>query len=776
MKKALCVIYFFVFSVSINSFSQNKIDSKQESIISLAKSYSACKFFYPDYFTLVGKNNKIENLDLNEWVLLAYENLKPLDNIDSSNITLSKLFKEIAPGIQLLTKNETYNNTFNYNNPNYANAYWQYKTALTTSLQNTKAAFGYIHKLPSHRKARMFYMFSPNKFQLKGQKVKLSLNAKLAPHMDSAIVGSLLPMAKQGAKILSNPYIVVRSKDWENYELEFDYPIDAFLDKFTLTTPNEGYFYVSDITIKVWDDNLWKEVAIPELNHFTWNNHRDKNFLKGWETDYIVDNMICKLDTIDNHVCLKVNSIFDSTLYTPKVFTEIPLLNNFKLIVPTVLPTDGKKIYPSADDSALQAMQTLLKKRRNTRTEKDQAIAILFDLYGALLHDYPYRDSAFEPLLDSLFSNTLQAIESNKYIDPYNAILFDFMPWINDPHLTFRVERIEKGKNRIVIPPISIKLSDKHCIVSRADTLLSHLRVGDVIKSYNNIDISQLISNYNNFGISRMVQYMSIDLLLKRIAKDSASIVIERDGEIIEQSIHYNSTIPSFIKEFRQNRKANFGYAVKSKIISPKILYIDCSEDNAILSGSEKARLRFIDSLVSQMNKYENVIIDVRGRPTTSFLSYIAMCLKGFDFSKPYDIEKTAIYPFGTFEFDTVQFNGIPKLNKQYIQSKLAILVDYKTVSDPERILIRLQNQGLVRLIGNNTAGAAGAINKMELFEKCEITYTTTKVCDYKSSNPNSYQGKGIKPDFIVFPSPEGIKNGKDEILEKAINIIKNNK
>jgi C-terminal processing protease CtpA/Prc len=34
-----------------------------------------------------------------------------------------------------------------------------------------------------------------------------------------------------------------------------------------------------------------------------------------------------------------------------------------------------------------------------------------------------------------------------------------------------------------------------------------------------------------------------------------------------------------------------------------------------------------------------------------------------------------------------------------------------------------------------------------------------------------SYQGTGIAPDIYVYPTPQGIAEGRDEVLEKAIEV-----
>lgn len=74
-----------------------------------------------------------------------------------------------------------------------------------------------------------------------------------------------------------------------------------------------------------------------------------------------------------------------------------------------------------------------------------------------------------------------------------------------------------------------------------------------------------------------------------------------------------------------------------------------------------------------------------------------------------------------------------------------------------------------VKIIGSQTAGADGNISKINL--PGNITTMISGIGVYYP-NGEKTQGIGIVPDIQVLPTILGIQQGKDEVLERAIQYI----
>jgi C-terminal processing protease CtpA/Prc len=97
------------------------------------------------------------------------------------------------------------------------------------------------------------------------------------------------------------------------------------------------------------------------------------------------------------------------------------------------------------------------------------------------------------------------------------------------------------------------------------------------------------------------------------------------------------------------------------------------------------------------------------------------------------------------------------------------ILVNEITQSQAEYTTMAFRAAPNVTVIGSTTAGADGNVSPIYLVGGIRTMISGIGVFypDGKGT-----QRVGIIPDIVVDRTIEGIKNGKDELLEKAIEII----
>ncbi len=98
-------------------------------------------------------------------------------------------------------------------------------------------------------------------------------------------------------------------------------------------------------------------------------------------------------------------------------------------------------------------------------------------------------------------------------------------------------------------------------------------------------------------------------------------------------------------------------------------------------------------------------------------------------------------------------------------------LVCEKNISNEESFIDFVHELGYGITIGNYTTGANGNINMVPLPSGKNLFFTGVK---YIYHDGKSYYKKGLKPDVYVKQTIEGIINNRDDILNKAIEIVKN--
>ena len=77
-----------------------------------------------------------------------------------------------------------------------------------------------------------------------------------------------------------------------------------------------------------------------------------------------------------------------------------------------------------------------------------------------------------------------------------------------------------------------------------------------------------------------------------------------------------------------------------------------------------------------------------------------------------------------------------------------------------------VRNRKLGHLVGEPTGGTNGNVNKFEVAGGFTVRFTGMRAV---MDDGRVVQGNGFQPDILVHPTVEGIRAGRDEILEAAI-------
>ena len=170
-----------------------------------------------------------------------------------------------------------------------------------------------------------------------------------------------------------------------------------------------------------------------------------------------------------------------------------------------------------------------------------------------------------------------------------------------------------------------------------------------------------------------------------------------------------------------------------------------------------KIRQSFIDT--------KGIVIDIRNYPS----SHVPFKLGSYFVSKrtPFVIFTAGnINNPGEFTFTSPYV--IPSTGKTY-QGKLIVLVNEVAISNAEFQAMAFKAGNNTTIIGSTTAGADGNVSGIMLPGGLRTAISGIGV--YYPDGTQT-QRVGIVPDIWVEPTIEGIRQGRDELLEKAIEII----
>jgi C-terminal processing protease CtpA/Prc len=371
--------------------------------------------------------------------------------------------------------------------------------------------------------------------------------------------------------------------------------------------------------------------------------------------------------------------------------------------------------------------------------------------------------------------NVLNYFNPNKYLltNNWDSVLIDFIPkfqqleakqnYINAVR-AFSTN-IQDGHSQIPvfngssIPFKTSILNNKLYITKILIDSLEQFELGDEIIEKGEIPIS--------YTIDSMKKYLSTSNELSLINYVNNQIVYTKKSKIkIKYVNSLNDTIeidiPTCLNGDLEKDTTVF------KLYKNNIGYIDIG----------LLLLKNFDSVLNEVLNTKNLIVDLREYPGNTtihkLLSYFER--EQFDFVKFYKPSKENIGNFYTVT-NNVSFKLLLKyyrtVQRKRFEGKIVVLIDEKTQSHGEYCAMAWKTVKNCTLIGRNTAGADGNVAEIPLPDKFKILYSGLGVIYPDGSQT---QRIGIVPDIYVEQTLEGIKSGKDEILERAIEFIETGK
>jgi C-terminal processing protease CtpA/Prc len=175
-----------------------------------------------------------------------------------------------------------------------------------------------------------------------------------------------------------------------------------------------------------------------------------------------------------------------------------------------------------------------------------------------------------------------------------------------------------------------------------------------------------------------------------------------------------------------------------------------------------------IDEIKKVFKNTKGIIIDIRNYPS----EFVPFSLGSYFVSGRVPFVKfTQGNPDNPGEFTLTPTLKIRKGKESY-QGKLVVIVDEETISQAEYTAMAFQAGDNTTVIGSQTAGADG--NVSEILLPGGLKTGISGIGIYYPDGRET-QRIGIVPDVEVKPTIKGIREGRDELLEKAIEIIEQN-
>ena len=392
-----------------------------------------------------------------------------------------------------------------------------------------------------------------------------------------------------------------------------------------------------------------------------------------------------------------------------------------------------------------------------------------------------YPDAGFRLLSLYRYWNIVQYYNPNRNLigENWNNVLPEFIPKfvdaaneleykkaalaligrINDTHANIwsKDDALEKFRG-LNFAPVGVTFVEDEAVVTRIwDQALadgSGLKIGDVIKTINGRKVSDIVKE--RLDLSPASNYPTklrdIAQTLLRTNESFLQIKYERGGATGDARLE---CFPP--DKLTIDRTELFAKKIPPfKLIGSDIAYL--------YPGSLKREE--ITKIIPEIAKTKGLIIDLRCYPS----DFIVFSLGEFLMPKPTSFVKFSngsILTPGLFTLtDELQ---VGKENSDHYKGKVVILVNEITQSSAEYTTMAFRSAPRAVVVGSTTAGADG--NVSPFFLPGGISTMISGIGVYYPDGRDT-QRVGIVPDVVVKPTVKGIREGKDEVLEKAITLI----
>lgn len=380
------------------------------------------------------------------------------------------------------------------------------------------------------------------------------------------------------------------------------------------------------------------------------------------------------------------------------------------------------------------------------------ALLSVFKYWNYINYLHPYRKSI--PLLwDNILYQFIPLITDVANSEDYYKIMWKLSAQINDCHSKFYNHFIQNSRYL----PVNIDvISDKFYIKSISPYIKSipELEPGDELKEINGISIYDLEKKYADYCScgNEKTKRDELSILIKRVDTDTLNEVkvIHNKKEIISKLI---------VKREKESiKKTQLPLQIKNTFLNDSVYYMNLSCIN------EKVCREYIHKALQ--SKY--LIFDCR-----EFLNFrpefiLKYLLKKNQFVAHY-YKLNYSFP-GTFIYhkEFTKMGIFHSFNKKY-KGKLILLMDETIISSGEWMIEHLKLYPNTITIGRNTKGADGTAVSIFLNKDILCFFTGDYFTDRNRINT---QRHGITPDIYVKKDINMVEQGKDEIIERAIEII----
>lgn len=383
----------------------------------------------------------------------------------------------------------------------------------------------------------------------------------------------------------------------------------------------------------------------------------------------------------------------------------------------------------------------------------------LFRFWNMMEYYFPYKYAIKESDWGNIIDEFIPRMIAAKDTKSYRLTLAELVSKIHDTHagISFTDIHWKQQIEGVYFMPVQLIFIDNNAVVAgffkKEIAEQTQLLLGDIILEVDGKSVKQIIREQLKIS-SASNETVQLNLIAQRLLrgfKPEMTLKINRNGKI--HLLNLKRTLSIGKSKVTWLPRPDSCY----RFLSPSIGYIYLGN----------IQMKLLPTIFEQFKNTKGIVIDIRNYPA----QFVVFALSQYLLPKKTPFVKFSMMDInnpGFFKWDRMEYVGSE--NPDYYKGKVILLVNENTLSQAEYTALALRTAPQVTVIGSQTAGADGDVSAFTLPGNFQ-SYISGIGIYYPDGRET--QRVGIVPDIIVKPSLLGVKANKDEVLEKAMEIIK---
>lgn len=761
----------------------NSAPSQEQVLTNLrafAKLYGYVRYFHP--------SDEAVKIDWDKFAIYGAGKVKNARTTDELTLTLEELFLPIAPTLQILRPNEKPRPV---STPEHSGTVqsvaWQHKglgvgvynlygddspyRSLRLNRKNTVNEWKPIQSIASVGNAigNPFASSTDNPvLSLRGKEIKFTAAVRVSEvnspdgghlllkvYIDNGNVGFFDNMR-------NSP---IRSSEWNTYTIVGRVDSSALAISFGCFLSGKGKLWIDDMRLftRANANEAWKPVPIPNPGfekYETMSNGRQTYEGSNSGRDYSITPS--KDNPYQGNYCALIQYLSpqERNVVNKELFAAKPkdgetitkdLAGGLRCALPIALYANNTNTLGSTPKSiaAFENLQKTLTKDIQGKAEQLEQeptrLANVVVAWNVLQHFYPYFD-VVRTNWDSVLTVTLAEAFRNTSAYFFVKVMRNMITALRDGHAWYHYM-----PNGFALNVKVENIEGQPVIIASQDSLLQR---GDVIVKVDGYDTKARILEEESLtsGTPQWKRAEAVDNIIHSMIKE-LPLTINRNGVVIEMTAKCKPL----------NNRSVFEHPALEQIggasLNDKVWYIDLAQ----VSVAE------VEAKAKELSEAKGIVFDMRGYPQNGNAEILGYVTDAPLLSPRYLVPQI-IYP----DHENVQ--GYDTNGRWRVQptlprwkGKCVFLTGGGAISQAEDIMSMVEHYKLGEIVGETTAGADGNVNILRLPGGSSIRWTGMKALKQDGSQLHLV---GIKPTVPAVRTLQGIRGGRDEVLEKALSLI----